>query len=118
MYKVIMALFKYFKKVKHTVLESAQANGLKEVEENEIQKHLQSISEPKPKKKKKDNTMVIMTRFSKQKLPNGVLSIGKCLQPGNLAFPIGQVSTIIKKAKLKMKNSENFQERIVARKPE
>ena len=52
MYKVIMALFKYSKKVKHTVLESAQANELKEVEENEIQKHLQSISEPKPKKKK------------------------------------------------------------------
>ena len=55
MYKVIMALFKYFKKVKHTVLESAQANGLKEVEENEIQKHLQSISEPKPKKKRQHN---------------------------------------------------------------
>ena len=117
MYKVIMALFKYSKKVKHTVLESAQANGLKEVEENEIQKHLQSISEPKPKKKK-DNTMVIMTRFSKQKLPNGVSSMGKCLQQGNLAFPSGQVSTTIKKAKLKMKNSENFQKRIVARKPE
>ena len=111
-----MALFKYFKKVKHTVLESAQANGLKEVEENEVQKHLQSISEPKPKKK--DNTMVIMARFSKQKLPNGVSSMGKCLQQGNLAFPSGQVSTTIKKAKLKTKNSENFQERIVARKPE
>ena len=41
-----MALFKYFKKVEHTVSECAQASGLKEHEENEVQKQLQSISEP------------------------------------------------------------------------
>ena len=52
MYEVIMALFKYFKKVEHTVLKSAQASGLKEVEESEVQKRLQSISEPQPKKKR------------------------------------------------------------------
>ena len=40
-----MTLFKYFKKVAHTVLESAQASGLIEVEENDVQKQLQSISE-------------------------------------------------------------------------
>ena len=38
--EVIMALFKYFKKVEHAVSESAQASGLKEVEENEVQKQL------------------------------------------------------------------------------
>ena len=38
-------LFKYFKKVEYTVLESAQASALKEVKENEVQKQLQSISE-------------------------------------------------------------------------
>ena len=43
---MIMTFFKYFKKVEHTVLESAQASALKEVEENKVQKHLQSISEP------------------------------------------------------------------------
>ena len=70
-----MALFKYFKKAEHTVSKSAQAGGLKEAEENEVKKQLQNISEPKPKKKK-DNAIVIMTRFSEQKLPNGVLSMG------------------------------------------
>ena len=50
--EVIMALFKYFKKVEHTVSESARASGPKEVEENEAQKQLQSISEPQPKKKR------------------------------------------------------------------
>ena len=40
LYKVIMAVFKYFKKVEHTVLESAQASELKEVEENEVPKQL------------------------------------------------------------------------------
>ena len=50
--EVIMALFKYFKKVEHAVSESAQASGLKKVEENEVQKQLQSISEPQPKKKR------------------------------------------------------------------
>ena len=49
--EVIMAL-KYFKKVERTVFESAQASGLKEVEENEVQKQLQSISEPQTKKKR------------------------------------------------------------------
>ena len=49
---VIMALFKYFKKVEHTVSESARASGPKEVEENQAQKQLQSISEPQPKKKR------------------------------------------------------------------
>ena len=39
LYEVIMAL-KYFKKVERTVFESAQASGLKEVEENEVQKQL------------------------------------------------------------------------------
>ena len=39
LYEVIMAL-KYFKKVEHTVFESAQASGLKEIEENEVQKQL------------------------------------------------------------------------------
>ena len=38
MCEVIMELFKYFKNVEHTVSESAQASGLKEVEENEVQK--------------------------------------------------------------------------------
>ena len=32
-YEVIIALFKYFKKVEHNVSKSAQASGLKEVEE-------------------------------------------------------------------------------------
>ena len=40
LYKVIMVVFKYFKKVEHTVLESEQASGLKEVEENEVPKQL------------------------------------------------------------------------------
>ena len=35
-----MPLFKYLKKAGRTVLESAQATGLKEVEENKIQKQL------------------------------------------------------------------------------
>ena len=52
LYEVIMALFKYFKKVEHTVSDSAQASGLKEVEENEVQKQFQSISEPQSKKKR------------------------------------------------------------------
>ena len=30
-----MARFKYFKKVEHTILESAQASGLKRVEDND-----------------------------------------------------------------------------------
>ena len=47
-----MALFKYFKKVEHTVSESANASELKEFEKNEVQKQLQSISEPQPKKKR------------------------------------------------------------------
>ena len=51
-----MPLFKYFKKVERTVSESAQATGLKEVEENEIQKHLQSISKLHPKKLKIKNS--------------------------------------------------------------
>ena len=51
MYEVIMALFKYFKKVEHTVLKSAQASGLKEVEESEVQKRLQSISEKKKRQR-------------------------------------------------------------------
>ena len=38
LYEVIIALFGYFKKVEHTVSESAQASGIKEVEENEVQK--------------------------------------------------------------------------------
>ena len=49
---MVMPLFKYFKKVECTVSESAQATGLKEVEENEIQKQLQSISKLQPKKKR------------------------------------------------------------------
>ena len=72
---MIMALFKYFKKFEHAVSKSAQAGGLKEVEENEVKKQLQNISEPQPKKNK-DNAMVIATRFSEQKLPNGVLPMG------------------------------------------
>ena len=51
-----MPLFKYFKKVERTVSESAQATGLKEVEENEIQKHLQSTSKLHPKKLKIKNS--------------------------------------------------------------
>ena len=47
-----MTLFKYCKKVEYTVLESVQACALKEVKENEVQKDLQSISEPQPKKKR------------------------------------------------------------------
>ena len=47
-----MAFFKYFKKVEHSVSDSAKANGLKEVKENEVQKQFQSISQPQPKKKK------------------------------------------------------------------
>ena len=43
---MIMTLFKYCKKVEYTVLESVQACALKEVKENEVQKDLQSISEP------------------------------------------------------------------------
>ena len=50
--KMIMTLFKYCKKVEYTVLESVQACALKEVKENEVQKDLQSISEPQPKKKR------------------------------------------------------------------
>ena len=49
LYEVIMALFKYFKKVGCTVSQSAQASGLIEVEKNEVQKQLQSISELEPK---------------------------------------------------------------------
>ena len=49
---MIMTLFKYCKKVEYTVLESVQASALKEVKENEVQKDLQSISEPQPKKKR------------------------------------------------------------------
>ena len=45
LYKTIVTLFKYFKKVAHTVLESVQASGLIEVEENDVQKQLRSISE-------------------------------------------------------------------------
>ena len=44
-----MAPFKYFKKVEHTVSESTQASGLKE---NEVQKQLECISEPRPKRKR------------------------------------------------------------------
>ena len=33
--EVIMARFKYFKKVEHTILESAQVSGLKRVEDND-----------------------------------------------------------------------------------
>ena len=44
-----MAPFKYFKKVEHTVSESTEASGLKE---NEVQKQLQCISEPRPKRKR------------------------------------------------------------------
>ena len=47
-----MTLFKYCKKIEYTVLESVQACALKEVKENEVQKDLQSISEPQPKKKR------------------------------------------------------------------
>ena len=47
-----MTLFKYFKNVKYTVLESAQTSGIKEVEENEVQKQLQSISESQPNMKR------------------------------------------------------------------
>ena len=47
-----MPLFKYLKKAGRTVLESAQATGLKEVEENKIQKQLQRISELQSKKKR------------------------------------------------------------------
>ena len=47
---MITALFKYFKKVEPTVSESAQASGLKEVEKDEVQKQLQSVKEPQPKK--------------------------------------------------------------------
>ena len=42
----------YFKKVEHIVSESAQASGLKEVEENWDQRQLQNISGPQPKKKR------------------------------------------------------------------
>ena len=42
---MIMAIYKYFKKVEHTVSESEQASGLKKVEKNEFQKQLQNISE-------------------------------------------------------------------------
>ena len=52
LYEVIMGLFKYFKKIEHTASESAQASGPKKVEENEVQKQFQSISEPQPKKKR------------------------------------------------------------------
>ena len=72
---MIMALFKYFKKFEHTVSKSAQSGGLKEVEENEVKKQLQNISEPQPKKNK-DNAMVMATSFSEQKLSNGVLPMG------------------------------------------
>lgn len=47
-----MALFKYFKKIEDTVSESAQASGLGDSEQNEVQKQLQMISEPQPKKKR------------------------------------------------------------------
>ena len=49
--EMITALFKYFKRVEPTVSESAQASGLKEVEKDEVQKQLQSVKEPQPKKK-------------------------------------------------------------------
>ena len=42
----------YFKKVEHIVSESAQASGLNEVEENWVQRQLQNISGPQPKKKR------------------------------------------------------------------
>ena len=66
---IIMTLFKYFKKVESIVSESAQASGLKEIEENEVQKQ-QIIGESPPIKKKKRNT-VIMISNSVQRLPNG-----------------------------------------------
>ena len=47
-----MALFKYFKKIEDTVSESAQASDLGDSEQNEVQKQLQMISEPQPKKKR------------------------------------------------------------------
>ena len=72
--EMITALFKYFKKVEPTASESAQASGLKEVEKDEVQKQLQSVKEPQPKKK--DNAMVIMTsaasRNSKWGIAHGV----------------------------------------------
>ena len=45
--------------VEYTVSESAQASGIKEAEENDVQKQLQSLNEPQPKKK--GDAMVIMT---------------------------------------------------------
>ena len=65
---IIMTLFKYFKKVESIVSESAQASGLKEIEENEVQK--ERIIVESPPKKKKINT-VIMISNSVQRLPNG-----------------------------------------------
>ena len=50
--KIADTNFKYFKKIEHTVSESAQACGPNQVGENEVQRQLQSMSEPQPKKKK------------------------------------------------------------------
>ena len=48
---MIMVL-KYFKKVEHTALESEQASGLDKVEENEVEKQLQSIRKQQSKTKR------------------------------------------------------------------
>ena len=49
--------------------------------------------------------MVIMTRFSKQKLSNGVLSMGSNLQQGNLAF-LSQRRIIKNYKEAKVENEE------------
>ena len=49
---MIIALFKYFKKIEQTLSESTRASGLKGVEKNEAQKQSQNISEPQPKKQR------------------------------------------------------------------
>ena len=45
-------VLKYFKKVEHTALESEQASGLDKVEENEVEKQLQSIRKQQSKTKR------------------------------------------------------------------
>ena len=114
--EVIMAVFKYFKKVEHTVSKRAQASGSKEVEENKAQKQLQSISELQPKKKRErygNYDKIQRTEFAKWGIVHAVrFAARKFGVPESAARGI----RTLKKLKLKMKNSENFQERMVTRK--
>ena len=78
---------------------------------------MRSISEPQPKKKKQ--RYGTYDKIQQAKIAKWGIVLRVSLQLENLAFSsqrYEELSITIKKPKLKMKNSEKFQERIVARK--